>query len=103
MHRHAFRKNDNLRLNENLDAKAVQALIDAGLRSRFSQLCTLWQQETAVISYNSNIARQSKEANLMANLEKDSPSLTRMFHRALVDAIIEKFPQVFLEILLSYL
>jgi len=79
-------------LNENLDAKAVRTLIGAGLNSRFSRLCTQWQKDSNSISKDSDIAKRLKESSVTEGLGKQSPSLTRMFHMALVDAIIEKFP-----------
>jgi hypothetical protein len=54
------------------------------------------QQESAKITSNGRTTKASKEANIKANLEKDLPGLTPIFHKALVDTIIEKFPQVFL-------
>jgi len=90
-------------MNENLDAKAVRLLIDAGLRNRFAQSCKQFQQESYNISSNARNAKASKETSIKAKLEKDSLGLPPIFHRALVDAIIEKFPQVFLGIPLSCL
>jgi hypothetical protein len=90
-----LRKNDTLRLSENLDAKAVD-LLNTGLRNLFPQLCNQMQQESAKITSNAKTTRASKEASIKADLEKELLSLTPIFHRALVDAIVEKFPQVFL-------
>ncbi|KAG0705087.1 hypothetical protein DFH29DRAFT_316434 [Suillus ampliporus] len=85
-------KNDSLRLNEGLDANALRLLMDAGLRSRFPQLYKQWQQESSDISSNVRATKASKEASMKEALDKGSPLLTRILHKALVDAIIEKFP-----------
>ncbi|KAG2136636.1 hypothetical protein DEU56DRAFT_857679 [Suillus clintonianus] len=84
--------NDSLRINENLDFNAVRLLLDAGLWNRFPQLCNQWQQESADISSNFRTTNTSTEANIRTNLENDSPLLTRIFHRVLGDAIIQKIP-----------
>jgi hypothetical protein len=81
-----------LRVNENLDVNAVRILLDAGLRDRFPQLCDQWQQESADISSNSRAISASTEVETTRKLENDSPLLTPIFHWALVDAIIQKFP-----------
>ncbi|OJA15113.1 hypothetical protein AZE42_09078 [Rhizopogon vesiculosus] len=88
-----YLKNDTLRVNENLEANALHLLIDVGLRSRFPQLCKQFQQESTDISSKAKTAKESKEASIKENLKKDLPGLIPMFHMALVDAIIEKFPQ----------
>ncbi|KAG2340343.1 hypothetical protein BDR05DRAFT_889963 [Suillus weaverae] len=84
--------NDSLRVNENLDVNAVHLLLDAGLRDRFPQLCNQWQQESADISSNARASSASTEARTKRKLEDDSPLLTPIFHWALVDAVIQKFP-----------
>ncbi|KAG1818857.1 hypothetical protein EV424DRAFT_1619340 [Suillus variegatus] len=84
--------NDSLRINENLDVNALHLLLDAGLRDRFPQLCNQWQQESADISSNVLASNTSTEARTRRKLEDDSPLLTPIFHWALVDAIIQKFP-----------
>ncbi|KAG1805444.1 uncharacterized protein BJ212DRAFT_1391820 [Suillus subaureus] len=84
--------NDGLRVNENLDANEVHLLLDAGLRDRFPQLCNQWQQESADISSNVRAFNASTEVRTKRKLEDDSPLLTPIFHWALVDAIIQKFP-----------
>ncbi|KAG1719880.1 hypothetical protein EDB19DRAFT_2044892 [Suillus lakei] len=85
-------KQDHLHVNENLDANAIRLLIGAGLGNRFPQLYKQWQQESAYISSNARVTRASTEASIKRNLENDSPLLTRIIHRALVDAIIGIFP-----------
>ncbi|KAG1723067.1 hypothetical protein EDD22DRAFT_790202, partial [Suillus occidentalis] len=84
--------NDTLRVNENLDANAVHLLLGAGLRDRFPQLCDQWQQESADISSNARAINASREVETKRKLENDSPLLNPIFHWALVDAIIQKFP-----------
>ncbi|KAG1848095.1 hypothetical protein DFJ58DRAFT_729994 [Suillus subalutaceus] len=84
--------NDSLRVNENLDANAVHLLLDAGLRDRFPQLCNQWQRESADISSNVRASNASTEARTKRKLEDDSPLLTPIFHWALVDVIVQKFP-----------
>jgi hypothetical protein len=79
-------------VNENLDVNAVHLLLDAGLRDRFPQLCDQWQQESADISSNARAINASREVETKRKLENDSPLLTPIFHLALVDAIIQKFP-----------
>ncbi|KAG1809692.1 uncharacterized protein BJ212DRAFT_1379102 [Suillus subaureus] len=83
---------DKLRVKENLGANAVHILLDAGLKNRFPQLCEQWQQESANISSNTRVTKASTEASIKTKLENDLPLLTRIFHRKLVDAIVEKFP-----------
>ncbi|KAG2051772.1 hypothetical protein BDR06DRAFT_958570 [Suillus hirtellus] len=84
--------NDSLQVNENLDVNALHLLLDAGLRDRFPQLCNQWQQESADISSNVWASNTLTEARTRRKLEDDSPLLTPIFHWALVDAIIQKFP-----------
>ncbi|KAG1848072.1 hypothetical protein DFJ58DRAFT_746884 [Suillus subalutaceus] len=83
---------DRLRVKENLDANAVHILLSAGLRNRFPQLCEQWRRESADISSNVRATKASTEASIKTKLENDLPFLTRIFHRELVDAIVEKFP-----------
>ncbi|KAG2076123.1 hypothetical protein BDR04DRAFT_1003889 [Suillus decipiens] len=84
--------NDSLQVNENLDDNALNLLLDAGLRDRFSQLCNQWQRESADISLNVRALNTSTEARIKKKLEDDLPLLAPIFHWALVDAIIQKFP-----------
>jgi hypothetical protein len=87
-------------MNENLQAKALRLLMDVGLQSRFPQLCKKLQQESTGISSNAKSAKVLQETSIKEKLEKDLPGLTPVLHMALVDAIIENFPQVFLSILI---
>ncbi|OJA14302.1 hypothetical protein AZE42_01565 [Rhizopogon vesiculosus] len=90
-----YLKNDTLRVNENLQAKALRLLIDVGLQSRFPQLCKQLQQESTGISSNAKSAKVLQETSIKEKLEKDLSGLTPVLHMALVDAIIENFPQDF--------
>jgi hypothetical protein len=92
LNRYVPRKQDSLRLNENLDANALRILIGAGLGNRFLQLYKQWQQESANISSNARDTKASTEARIKMALEKESPLLVRTIHRTLVDAIIGVFP-----------
>ncbi|KAG2130165.1 uncharacterized protein EDB93DRAFT_1181059 [Suillus bovinus] len=83
---------DSLRINENLDVNALHLLLDAGLRDRFPQLCNEWQQESANISSNVYACSTATQAGTRKKLEDNSSLLTPIFHWALVDAIIQKFP-----------
>ncbi|KAG1768958.1 hypothetical protein EDD22DRAFT_843764 [Suillus occidentalis] len=66
--------------------------LGAGLGNRFPQLYKQWQQESVNISSNARDTKASTEAKIKMTLEKESPLLARIIHRALVDAIIRVFP-----------
>ncbi|KAG1731285.1 hypothetical protein EDB19DRAFT_1881018 [Suillus lakei] len=83
---------DRLRVKENLGANAVRLLLGVGLRDRFPRLCEQWQQESANITSNARATAALTEASIKTKLENDLPHLTRIFHRELVDAIVQKFP-----------
>ncbi|KAG2116832.1 hypothetical protein DEU56DRAFT_984881 [Suillus clintonianus] len=83
---------DKLRVNENLDANAVHLLLGAGLQDRFPQLCEQLKQESADIFSNAKATKASTEATIKTKFENDLPLLTGIFHRKLVDAIVENFP-----------
>ncbi|KAG1725513.1 hypothetical protein EDB19DRAFT_1644008 [Suillus lakei] len=91
----SYLKSDALLINEGLDADALNLLISNGIQDRFRQECEQFWQRSTVISSNTKSSKESEERRIREDLEKGEPLLTKIFHEALVDAIIKKFPCVF--------
>lgn len=66
--------------------------MDAGVRERFQPQCERLQRESVAVLSNVKSTEKSEEARIKEDLKEDVPLLTRAFHGALVDAIIQKFP-----------
>ncbi|KAG2136644.1 hypothetical protein DEU56DRAFT_356200 [Suillus clintonianus] len=88
----SYLKNDALLISEGLDANALNLLINNGIQDRFRQQCEQFRQRSTAISSNAKSSKESEERMIREVLKRGEPLLTKVFHQALVDAIIEKFP-----------
>ncbi|OAX36473.1 hypothetical protein K503DRAFT_802014, partial [Rhizopogon vinicolor AM-OR11-026] len=87
-----YLKKDALRINVDLDANALEILIYAGILERFQPQCERLQQELAAILSNARSTEMSEEARVKEDLKRGEPRLAMDFHKALVDAIVQKIP-----------
>ncbi|KAG0701346.1 hypothetical protein DFH29DRAFT_990130 [Suillus ampliporus] len=88
----SYLKHDALRINEDLDADGLDILIRNDLQGRFQQLCQQFQQNSMTIKSDARSSKESEERRIEENLNKEAPLLTKVFHKALANAIIDKFP-----------
>ncbi|KAG2116835.1 hypothetical protein DEU56DRAFT_984883 [Suillus clintonianus] len=88
----SYLKSDALLICEGLNADALKLLIDNGIRDRFRQQCEQFRQRSTAISSNIKSSKESEERRMRGDLKRGEPFLVKVFHQALVDAIIEKFP-----------
>ncbi|KAG1848075.1 hypothetical protein DFJ58DRAFT_729977 [Suillus subalutaceus] len=86
-----YLKSDALLINESLDADALSILIYDGIQDRFRQQCGLFRERSTGISSNTRSSKGSEETRVREDVKRGEPLLTKVFHQALVDAIIEKF------------
>ncbi|KAG1725515.1 hypothetical protein EDB19DRAFT_1643996 [Suillus lakei] len=94
-----YLKSDALLINEGLDANALNLLISNGIQDRFRQECEQFRQRFTAISSNAKSSRESEERRIREDVTTGEPLLTKVFHQALVDAIINTFPCVLLRTL----
>ncbi|OJA14299.1 hypothetical protein AZE42_01566 [Rhizopogon vesiculosus] len=87
-----YLEKDALRINEDLDANALEILIYTGILERFRPQCERLQQELAAILSNAMSTEISEEARVKEDLKRGEPRLTMGFHKALIDAIVQKIP-----------
>ncbi|KAG1764551.1 hypothetical protein EDD22DRAFT_883267 [Suillus occidentalis] len=86
-----YLKSDALRISEGLDADALKILIYNGIQDRFRQQCEQFRQRSAEISSNTRSSKESEANRIREDVKRGEPLLTKVFHQALVDAIIKKF------------
>ncbi|KAG1889124.1 hypothetical protein F4604DRAFT_1673832 [Suillus subluteus] len=86
-----YLKSDALQINESLDADALSILIYNGIQDHFRQQCGQFRERSKAISSNTRSSKGSEETRIREDVKREEPLLTKVFHQALVDAIIEKF------------
>ncbi|KAG1778913.1 hypothetical protein EV702DRAFT_1093073 [Suillus placidus] len=87
-----YLKSDALLISEGLDADALNILIYNGIQDRFRQQCGQFRQRSMAISSNTRSSKESEARRIREDVKRGEPLLTKAFHQALVDVIIEKFP-----------
>ncbi|KAG2365210.1 hypothetical protein BDR07DRAFT_1399490 [Suillus spraguei] len=87
-----YLKTDALLISEGLDVNALNILIYNGIQDRFRQQCEQFWRRSMAISSNTRSSKETDEKRIREDLERREPHLTKIFHYALVDAIIGKFP-----------
>ncbi|KAG1886418.1 uncharacterized protein F5891DRAFT_1082392 [Suillus fuscotomentosus] len=87
-----YLKSDALLISEGLDADALNILLYSGIRDRFRQQCQQFRQQCTTISSNTRSNKESETTRVTEDVKRGEPLLTKVFHQALVDAIIQKFP-----------
>ncbi|KAG1840861.1 hypothetical protein C8R48DRAFT_739797 [Suillus tomentosus] len=87
-----YLKNDALLISKGLDPDALSILLYSGIQDRFRQQSEQFRQQSATILSNTRSNKESETMRVTKDLKRGEPSLTKIFHQALVDAIIEKFP-----------
>ncbi|KAH7918945.1 hypothetical protein BV22DRAFT_1041330 [Leucogyrophana mollusca] len=88
-------KSDALRINENLDAGALNTLVTKlGLKNRFLEACRKWEYDRNTV-HNTSEARAVTEGKAIAEkLRSESEQLDRAIHEELVDVLIKNFPSL---------
>ncbi|KAG2040447.1 hypothetical protein BDR03DRAFT_892378 [Suillus americanus] len=86
-----YLKSDALQINESLDADALSILMYNGIQDHFRQQCGQFRERSITISSTTRSSKGSEETRIRENVKKGEPLLTKVFHQALVDAIMEKF------------
>ncbi|KAH7907394.1 hypothetical protein BJ138DRAFT_1014577, partial [Hygrophoropsis aurantiaca] len=90
-----LRKNDALRINENLDAAALNCLVwKLGLKTRFLAVCRKWEHDQRAAHAASETRAHAEVTTIIEKLRSESEQLAHAIHDGLVDVLIKNFPFV---------